>query len=519
MDRSISSRVPAQGRVLSQCNSQPNNITSGIRSKRQGGASGVSRISYVAVLTGASIIAIMAAGAAKADDVSDLRKEIRALNERLAKVEKEKAETKAQAERLARQEVMSAAQASAQMSTKAGVPYLNGVMEGKPVRIVETSGTEITLYGMLEATFSDVTNTTTDGKSKLGMQTAWFSGNRWGLYGQTMIDPASQFKLIARLESEFELPTGNMDTAGVLFNRDAWLGFESSALGKLTFGRQNTLPRDFSNIWGDPYTSASLSTNEGGYTNVNNFKQLIFYSGGGSGAGGQGDTRLDNGIVWKKVFDNGLVLGAAYAFSDGNGPGGPNGSGAIPGAGVDKGSVQSVAAGYNGTNFHLSGFYNHTDVLEVATIGTTNKGLSHQSEGIGGNYQFGMVRWNLGYIHYTAEQGFLGLRTDNAVTTSVKITPPGLFDYELGWQDMFVHNAAYTPGGATFVPYHDASQATTAGSGTRMTTYGSIIYHPVPTIDVYVAADYLVTSAGYVASQANGHNSAIEGATGVRWRF
>jgi predicted porin len=474
-------------------------------------------LTRAAILAGVSIMTMMVAGAAKADDVSDLKKEIKALNERLSKVEKEKAKAKALAEQEASRPRPSEAQA--QMPTKAGVPYLNGILDGRPVRIVETSGTDITLYGILEATFSDVTNSDKAGHSTLGMQTAWFSGNRWGLYGQTMIDPNSKFKLIARLESEFELPTGNMDTGNVLFNRDAWLGFESPMLGKFTMGRQNTLARDFSNIWGDPYTSASLSTNEGGYTNVNNFKQLIFYSGGGSGANGQGDTRLDNGIVWKKVFDNGLVLGAAYAFSDGNGPGGPNGSGSIPGAGLDKGSVQSVAAGYNGDHWHVSAFYNHTDVLEVATIGTTNKGLSHQSEGIGGNYEFGLVRWNVGYIHYTADQGFLGTRTDNAVTTSIKITPPGLVDYELGWQDMFANNAAYTPGGATFVPYHDASQATTAGSGSRMTTYGSVIYHPVPTIDIYVAADYLVTSGGYVASQAHGHKDATEGATGIRWKF
>jgi predicted porin len=490
-----------------------------LRRGKHAGAVGCSLATRMTALAGASIISMMVVGVAKADEVSDLKREIRALTERVSKVEKEKTEAKAKAKVAAEQDAKSPRPPESQMVTKAGVPYLGGVLDGRPVRIVETSGTEITLYGILEATFSDVTNTTTDGKSKIGMQTAWFSGNRWGLYGQTMLDPDSKLKLIARLESEFELPTGNMDTGNVLFNRDAWLGLESSALGKLTVGRQNTLPRDFSNIWGDPYGSASLSTNEGGYTNVNNFKQLIFYSGGGSGAGGQGDTRLDNGIVWKKVFDNGLVLGAAYAFSDGNGPGGPNGSGAIPGAGIDKGSVQSVAVGYNGDHFHVSAFYNHTDVLEIPTIGLTNKGLSHQSEGIGGNYEFGLVRWNLGYLHYTADQGFLGTRTDNAVTTSIKITPPGLVDYELGWQDMFANNAAYTPGGATFVPYHDASGATTAGSGSRMTTYGSIIYHPVPTVDVYVAGDYLKTSAGYVASQANGHNSAIEGATGVRWKF
>jgi len=468
---------------------------------------------------------MMIAWPAKADEIAELKAEMKAqkvkikvLETHLLQLEQKKIHSQA-----------AAAPAPGPIVTEeeappVAPPFWNPLVSGRPVHIVETAGTEITMYGLVEATISGVTNAAPNGDSKLGFQTAWFSGNRWGLYGKTVMFPEYGLNFIARLESEFESPTGNMDTNGVLFNRDAWIGFESEFLGKLTFGRQNTLPRDFSNIWGDPYTSASLSTAEGGYTNVNNFKQLIFYSGGGSGAHGYGDTRLDNGIVWKKMFDSGLVLGAAYAFSDGNGPGGPNGSGTIPGAGFGRGSVQSAAIGYNGGPFHISAFWNHTNVLEAVNGVYTNNGLSHMSEGIGGNYEFdffglGVLRWNAGYIHYTADQGFVGTRTDNAVTTSIKFTPPGLFDYEVGWQDFYAHNAAFTPGGFTFNPYQDASGATDAGSGSRMTVYGSIIYHPVPTIDIYLAGDYLRTTGEYIASQANGHNNATEVATGVRWKF
>ena len=86
MDMSISSGVAVQGHVLSQFDSHAN-ITSGIKRKQQGGALGVSWMPYAAALAGASIIAMMAAGVAKADDVSELRSEIRALTQRLAKVE------------------------------------------------------------------------------------------------------------------------------------------------------------------------------------------------------------------------------------------------------------------------------------------------------------------------------------------------------------------------------------------------------------------------------------------------
>src|SRR5258707_25635 len=112
--------------------------------------------------------------------------------------------------------------------------------------------------------------------------------------------------IIFKLESEFDYQTGEEDTPGVLFNRDAWIGFQSEALGKLTFGRQNALARDFTGIYGDPYTSARVTLEEGGYTNVNNFKQLIFYAASATG------TRYDRGMVWKKDF-GGFVAGVGYS--------------------------------------------------------------------------------------------------------------------------------------------------------------------------------------------------------------
>ena len=170
---------------------------------------------------------------------------------------------------------------------------------------------------------------------------------------------------------------------GVLFNRDAWVGVTSAELGKLTFGRQNAIGRDpiASAIYGDPYGPAAPSLEEGGYSNNNNFKQLIFYAGSASG------TRLNNGVVWKKGFDNGLFGGA----------------------------------------FNVAGF---ATAAKVAA--QTNHAYS-----IGGNYTVGPVRLNAGLFHYTAQQAALGDRKDNAYTVSAKLAPAGSsLDYELGYQNM-----------------------------------------------------------------------------------
>ncbi|UGY06135.1 porin [Bradyrhizobium quebecense] len=223
------------------------------------------------------------------DDVGELKAEIRALSKRLTELEEQKRKVKKLDDRV--QKVERAQEAHAEAPASGPTPAKAGPWEsfktGRPVHIFETDNTDVLLYGVIEPTLGYTTNVDAAGRTTFGLNTSWFSGNRWGIYVTQKMFPEYGFNLLARMESEFELPSGNMDTPGVLFNRDAWVGFESPLLGKFSVGRQNTLPRDVANIWGDPYGSSSLSTNEGGFTNVNNFKQLIFYTSGGNGAGGR----------------------------------------------------------------------------------------------------------------------------------------------------------------------------------------------------------------------------------------
>src|SRR5438445_1219385 len=95
-----------------------------------------------------------------------------------------------------------------------------------------------TLYGLIDITLISRNHDDKTGHKVFSPEVAWFSGNRWGLTGSHATGGPDDLKAIFKLESEFESQTGNMDTPGVLFNRDAWLGLESKSLGKLTFGRQ-----------------------------------------------------------------------------------------------------------------------------------------------------------------------------------------------------------------------------------------------------------------------------------------
>ena len=350
----------------------------------------------------------------------------------------------------------------------------------------------VQLYGLLDLSVPTyVTHADAKGNHVVGMGVdgePWFSGSRWGVKGAEDIGGGS--KIIFRLESEYRVSDGAMEDPGQLFDRDAWVGLQNDRLGKITFGFQNTIARDASTIYGDPYGSASLSTEEGGWTNANNFKQMIFYAASATG------TRYNNGVAWKKLFDNGLFLAAGYAFGN---------TTSFP-----TGSNYQAAIGYNGGPFNVSAFYSH-----VNNLGNTN-----QSYSVGGNYIFSIVRLNAGYFHYLGDQGALGQRHDDAWTVSMKIAPKGPFDYELGYQQMRVKNAAYNTDGdipnanvGTFDP------ASSLHNGYKETLYWSAFYHLSKRTEVYVAGDYMRLHGGYTVATTFGATNQLELTTGIRTRF
>ncbi|HEY4439213.1 MAG TPA: porin [Candidatus Elarobacter sp.] len=435
-------------------------------------------------------------------------------------VQAEIADLKARLLLLEQQQAQSAQNALADRERQAAEKDAAAKKPAQNVVHVGTANTDIRLYALLEATIGNQSNSTATGAAAYGLPVSWFSGNRWGIdASQKLSKDPNGLSFIAKLESEYELPSGDMDTPGVLFNRDAWVGIQGKNFGKLTIGRQNTLPRDVVNIWGDPYIGSSLTTGEGGFTNVNNFKQIIYYASGGNGAGGQGDTRYDQGIVYKKLFDNGFYVGLGYNFGDMNGPGGPNGSGPIPGGGFNRGSTAAAGVGYNGKIAHVSGFYNTTNVLSPATIGGTNFGVQDQSWALGGNLDWGKNRLDAGYMYYTGDQGSLGRRYDNVWTVSGKHAPNKFIDYELGLQEFYVKNAGVNGAGFVLRPYVNALGAAGTVNGTRFTAYGSVITHPVSNLDVYIAGDDLLSGQGYLDSRAHGSKHELEIVTGTRYRF
>ncbi len=391
------------------------------------------------------------------------------------------------------EQALAAAERAKQSSVAAAAPAAKSASSNGLT--VSNGASSATLYGLIDVTLVHKNNADAAGHAVTVPPVAWFSGNRWGLTGSHATGAGEDaIKAIFRLESEFESETGNMDTPGTIFNRDAWVGIESKALGKLSFGRQNALARDpaASALYADPYGSAKASTEEGGYSNTNNFKQMVYYAGSANG------TRVNNGIVWKKVFDNGLVGGAMYSF------------GTVVGS-FGTGSTKTGSLAYNGNSYTVAGFATDANIAN----------LSHKTVSMGGNVQIGpLVRLNAGYFHYTAQQAAgKGDRTDNAWTISTKLTPAGDFDYELGYQVMKAKNAGVNGSGYVQNAFSDTSGIKATVSGDRNTFYGSAFYHLDKVTEFYVAFDHLETTGGYLAAQANGFKSQNELATGMRYKF
>ncbi len=387
---------------------------------------------------------------------------------------------------------------------------------------VGNSASSATLYGLIDVTLGYKNNATSadasgSRRSQFTPQVAWFSGNRWGITGSHATSGGPDpIKAIFGLESEFVANTGEVDTPNILFNRGAWLGIQSDALGKLTFGRQNALGRDpaSSAVYGDPYGPAKANLEQGGYTNTNNFKQLIFYAGTPNNTNADGNkvggTRINNGIVWKKAFSMGLVAGLQHSF------------------GVDpsvarfdtRGSSTTGSLAFNGSNYTVAGFVTNGTVASE-TLSDLNS-YRHTSYSVGGNMQVTpMIRLNAGYFNYTAQQAVgVGNRKDHALTLSAKLTPEGPLDYAVGYQVMTANNAG-TSGGYVLDAFRDMSgvKAATVASGNRSTAYGSATYHLDTTTDFYLAADHLETTGTYLAAQAKGAKSQNELGLGMKYKF
>ncbi len=172
--------------------------------------------------------------------------------------------------------------------------------------------TSVTLYGSLDGGigYQRIKGNDTEAR-RTGVIQGIRSENQWGLKGSE--DLGDGLQAVFQLESGFNLDTGDTsEYDNRLFGRQATLGLQSEAWGRLDFGRQtNIASKYFAEIaspFGEDFNQASVAT-----------------------AFSAADVRYDNMAMYQTPEFGGFQFGAGYSFNaDGsqqyrlNGGGEPN---------------------------------------------------------------------------------------------------------------------------------------------------------------------------------------------------
>jgi general bacterial porin, GBP family len=251
-------------------------------------------------------------------------------------------------------------------------------------------------------------NSTTNNFNNLGSFTGMTNGglsdSRWGIQGKYPLE--NGLSATFQLESGFNLPTGQANNAalsqaiaknasaanpitnadsslsGQLFNRTAHIGFTSTEMGSIDFGRNYAVGYDVIGAY-DPQKGSQL------------FSPLGFSGSQGGALGYTELLRNDNSIKYSNKV-NGVIVRAIYKF------GNQSGQDSI-------GSGYGLNIGYETDMFGVQAAYSsYTDVLATsgATFSATNPqgvaGTLYNTEGfvLGAKYSSSNLNVKAGYEEY-----------------------------------------------------------------------------------------------------------------------
>ncbi len=371
------------------------------------------------------------------------------------------------------------------MSSAAGVAQAQ-------VNLVNTDGSELSLYGILDAGVVQMTNAgnispnfvtgavpTGNGNSARigtvrGMMNGGESQSRWGIKGSEDLGDGN--KAFFQMESAINVGSGNLGTSGLgggggatnhnmiadtalngqLFGRNIFIGLSNQDMGAVSFGRQNSLQLDI------------ITATAGGYDPVNaQMFSPINFSGSYGGGGETDNSRVDDAIKYANKIGN-FNVNAMY------------GLGGVAGATSARSNAQ-LNVGYEAGNFGVQGAVQQakdtTGLSANATTNTVNAMFVNlTSYMLTGRYQvIEPLMLKAGYEREEFKAPSNGL-SDLAMTT--------VYSYNIGTSTLFGNNQrnldVYWLGGdydlssrtKISVGYYDveAASGTGNGSGTGVTT-------------------------------------------------
>ncbi|MBB1634886.1 porin [Cupriavidus sp. UME77] len=117
--------------------------------------------------------------------------------------------------------------------------------------------TSVTLYGIADVSIRYTNNSNQANNSLYQMTDGAVTQSRWGLKGSEAL--GNNLKAIFQLESGYSLDNGSMNSSGVLFNRQAYVGLAGD-FGTVKLGRQYTEGFNFFGDF-DPLTIGNYQAN------------------------------------------------------------------------------------------------------------------------------------------------------------------------------------------------------------------------------------------------------------------
>lgn len=268
---------------------------------------------------------------------------------------------------------------------------------------VAQAETSVTLYGIIDTGigYNKISGAGKNNGSRVGMINGVQNGSRWGLRGTE--DLGDGLQAVFQLESGFDSGNGNSGQNDRLFGRQATIGLQSDAWGRLDFGRQtNIASKYFGSI--DPFGAGF------GQANI------------GMGLSAANTQRYDNMIMYQTPSFEGFQAGVGYSFSaDDN----TKANDRVGFRTADN--VRAITAGVRYVNGPLQVALSYDQLNASNNQAQKQVDATPRSYMIGGSYDFEVVKVALAYGR-TTDGWFASSNpkgTDGVLSNGNSMTLPG----------------------------------------------------------------------------------------------
>lgn len=293
----------------------------------------------------------------------------------------------------------------------------------------------VTLYGTVDAGMVYTNNQT--GHSAWQQNSGGVSDTLWGLRGGE--DLGGGLRAVFNLENGFNINNGTFRESGFEFNRQAYVGLQSTQFGTLTLGRQYDSMVDF--LQPIAATGSGLGNNFAAHPFDNDNLDNTF--------------SIKNAVKYHSANYAGLEFGGLYGFSNGAGQF-ANNRAYSAGLSYANGPL-NVAASYLQLN---NGGTNTVGATSLAQGETNFSAGLQRTYGVGANYAFGPATVGLVWTH-TQLDNIQGANVAGNVVAGLNGTNLHLNNYEVNGRyaltPVLSLSAAYT--------YTDGRLSGTFGSG------------------------------------------------------